>query len=100
MVAQFYYGDICHQYTEYAARKYKDAIVVFDSYVNMNIKDMTHQRQSKGKAGATVTVAANMTITMKKDQFLSNRTNEQQFIFMLSTKVTTKLTMHQEMLIF
>ena len=66
----------------------------------MNPKDMTHQRQSKGKAGATVTVAANMTNTMKKDQFLSNQTNEQQFIFMLSIKVTTKLTMHHEMLIF
>ena len=71
MVLWFYinYGEICHQYTEYVARKYKDAIVVFDSYENMNTKDMTHQRQSKGKA---VTVAANMTTTMKKDQNLSN----------------------------
>ena len=60
---------------------------------------MTHQRQSKGKAGATMTVAANMTTTMKKDQFLSNRTNEQQFMFMLSTKVTTKLTGDDDLLI-
>ena len=65
------YGDICHQYTEYVVRRYKDAIVVFDGYENMNTKDMTHQRRSKGKAGATVTVAANMTTTMK-DQFLAN----------------------------
>ena len=71
------YGDICHQYTEYVARNYKDAIVVFDGYENMNTKDMTHQRRSKGKAGATVTVAANMTTTMKKDQFLANRKNKQ-----------------------
>ena len=60
------YGDICHQYTEYVARKYKDAIVVFDSYENMSTKDMTHQRRSKGKAGATVMVATNITTTMKK----------------------------------
>ena len=81
------YGDICHQYTEYVARKYKDAIVAFDGYENMNTKDMTHQRRSKGKAGATVKVAANMTTTMKKDQFLANRKNKQQFIFMLSTEL-------------
>ena len=53
----------------------------------MNTKDMTHQRRSKGKAGATVTVAANMTTTMKKDQFLANQKNKQQFIFMLSTEL-------------
>ena len=71
------YGDICHQYTEYVAKKYKDAIVVFDGHENMNTKDMTYQRRSKGKAGATVTVAANMTTTIKKDQFLANRKNKQ-----------------------
>ena len=81
------YEDICHQYTVYVARKYKDAIVVFDGYENMNTKDMTHQRRSKRKAGATVTVAANMTITMKKDQFLANWKNKQQFIFLLSTEL-------------
>ena len=66
------YEDICHQYTVYVARKYKDAIVVFHGYENMNTKDMTHQRWSIGKAGTTVTVAANMITTMKKDQFLAN----------------------------
>ena len=81
------YGDICHQYTEYVARKYKDAIVVFDGYENMNTKDMTHQRWSKGKAGATVTVAANMTTTIKRGQFLANRKDKQQFILMLNTKL-------------
>lgn len=81
------YGSICHQYTEYVARKYKDAIVVFDGYEHTNTKDMTHQRRSKGKAGATVTVAASMITTMKKDQFLANRMNKQQFIFMLSSEL-------------
>ena len=37
----------------------------------MNTKDMTHQRRSNGNAGANVTAAANITITMKKDQFLA-----------------------------
>ncbi len=69
------YGEICHQYTEYVARKYKNAIVVFDGYESTNTKDMTHQRRLKGKAGATVTVASNMTTIMKKDQFLRISSN-------------------------
>ena len=81
------YGDICHQYIEYVAGKYKDAIVVFDGYENMSTKDMTQRRRSKGKAGATVTVAASMITTMKKDQFLANQKNKQQFIFMLSAEL-------------
>jgi len=75
------YGEICHQYTEYVARKYKDA-VVFDGYENMNTKHVTHQRRSKGKASATVTVTANMTTTIKKDQFLANQKNKHQFILL------------------
>ena len=71
----------------YIARKYKDAIVIFDSYENMNTKGMTHQRWSKGKAGATVTAAANMTTTMKMVQFFANQKNKQQFIFVLSTEL-------------
>ena len=53
----------------------------------MNTNDMTHQRWSKGKAGATVTVAANTTTTMNKDQFLTNQKNKQQCIFMLNTEL-------------
>ena len=34
---------------------------------------LSSDERPKGKAGATVTVAANMTTTMKKDQFLANR---------------------------
>ena len=48
---------------------------------------LSSDERPKGKAGATVTVAANMTTTMKKDQFLANRKNKQQFIFMLSTEL-------------
>ena len=40
-----------------------------------------------GKASATVTVLANMTTTMKKEQFLANQKNKQQFIFMLCAKL-------------
>ena len=81
------YGNICHEYTECVARKYKDAIVVFDGYGNINSQDMIHHGQLKGKANATMTVAANIVTTMKKDQLLANQKNMQQFIFMLSTNL-------------
>ena len=84
------YRDICHQYTEYVTRKYRDAIVVFDGCESSNTKDMTHQRWARGNAGATVTFTADMPITMKKEQFLANQRNKQRFIFMLSEELQKK----------
>lgn len=78
------YTYIFHQYTQYVVKKYGNAVVVFDGYLCNNTKDMTHQRRSKGRIGATVTFTADMTLTMKKDEFLTNRENKQKFIFMLS----------------
>ena len=83
----FTYGDIYCQHIEHVARKYKDAVVVFDGYENMSTKDMTHWRRSKGKARGTMMVAASMITTMKKDQFLANQKNKLQFIFMLSVEL-------------
>ena len=48
---------------------------------------MTHQRQTKGQGGATVTFTESMHLTMRKDQFLANK---QRFINMLSTKLVQK----------
>ncbi|KAK3735524.1 hypothetical protein QZH41_001205 [Actinostola sp. cb2023] len=45
---------------------------------------MTQKRRTAGKVGATVTFTEDMRITMKKDHFLSNVKNKQQFINMLS----------------
>lgn len=63
------YAYICHQYTQYVVKKYGKAVVVFDGYKSNNTKDMTHQRRSKGRIGATVTFTADMTLTMKRDEF-------------------------------
>ena len=38
-------------------------------------------------AGATVTFDEDMQVTMKKEQFLANKTNKQRFTNMLSTKL-------------
>jgi hypothetical protein len=84
----YYY--ICRLYTEYVTRKYGEAIVVFDGYEGTSTKDMTHQRRAGGRTGATVTFDEDMPVTMKKDEFLANNTNKQQFINMLSGHLQKK----------
>ena len=64
---------------------YGAAIVVFDGYTSSSTKDMTQQRRAGGKTGTTVTFSDDMKVTMKKDHFLSNSSNKQSFINMLSS---------------
>ena len=84
------YQDIFNQYTEYVARKYGNAIVVFDGYESTNTKDVTHKRRAKGIVGTTVAFTIDMPLTMKKEQFLANRQNKQQLIYMLSKELQKK----------
>ena len=67
-------------YTDYLAKKYGEAIVVFDSY-GKSIKDMMHQRRAKGRAAVAVTFTEDMKLSMKKVNFLANNINKQQFIY-------------------
>ena len=64
------YKDICTVYRAYVAKKYWKAIVVFDGYGERSMKDMTHQRQSIGQTGVTVSFTEEMQLTMKKTNFL------------------------------
>ena len=84
------YKEICTVYTEYVAKKYGKAIVVFDGYGGTSTKYMTHQRRTKGQTGVTVTFTEEMQLTMKKAHFLANTTNKQQFINMLGDKLQLK----------
>ena len=59
-------------------------MVVFDGYEGTSTKNITQQRRAGGRTGATVTFDEHMPVTMKKDEFLTNSTNKQQFINMLS----------------
>ena len=45
---------------------------------------MTQQRRASGKVAATVTFAESMSITLKKDNFLSNLKNKQRFLMTLT----------------
>ena len=52
-------------------------IVVFDGCGGTLTKDLTHQRQTKGKVGETVTFEEDMHIMMTKEQFLANNMSKQ-----------------------
>ena len=69
---------------QYVTGKYGATVVIFDSYKQSSTKDMTHQRRTGGKTATSVTFSDYMKLTMKKDHFLSNSSNKQSFINMLS----------------
>lgn len=54
------YHDLCTVYTDYVARKYGEAIIIFDGYGEMYTKDMMHLRRNKGQAGVNVTFTEEM----------------------------------------
>ena len=78
------YKEVCNLYCTYVQKKYERAIVVFDGYNEMSAKAMTQQRRASGKAASTVTFTESMSVTLKKDNFLSNPMNKQRFLSMLS----------------
>ena len=78
------YREICHMYCQYATGKYGAAVIIFDGYKQSSTKDMTHQRRTGGKTATSVTFSGDMKLTMKKDHSLSNSSNKQSFINMLS----------------
>ena len=64
-------------YTDYVAKKYGEATVVFDGYGKSSTKDMVHQRRAKGGAAVAVTFTEDMKLSMKKVNFLANNINKQ-----------------------
>jgi hypothetical protein len=81
------FNDIAAMYVEYV-KTFNHPTVVFDGYISgPSIKDMTHLRRTKGAVGPKVIFSSNMTLKSKKDHFLANSANKQNFIDMLSKKL-------------
>ena len=88
------YGDICTVYTDYVAKKYGEAIVVFDSYGKSSTKGMVHQRRAKGRAAVAVTFTEDMKFSTKKVNFLANNINKQRFIYLLGSYLEKKCKLY------
>lgn len=80
------FADICNSYTNYVLTRYgKSVVIVFDGYsCGPSTKDVTHIRRNEGRSSPNVLFSTDMKLTMKKDMFLSNKTNKQRFLTMLS----------------
>ena len=78
------YADICAMYTRHVISSYGHALVVFDGYHGSSTKDEAHRRRIGNAIGATVSVSAEMRLTMSKKAFLANASNKQALINLLA----------------
>lgn len=93
------FGDICKNYVHFVVQRYANATVVFDGYANgPSTKDVTHNRRTQGKIGPFVNFTAKMPLRSKKEEFLNNKCNKQNFINMLSDvlKENGVMTIHAD----
>ena len=78
-------------YAEYVRNRYSNAIVVFDGYGNgPSTKDHTHQRRTKGIVGTKVYFNEDTLFKSKKDLFLGNVENKQNFITLLANHLRNR----------
>ncbi|WAR13570.1 hypothetical protein MAR_027750 [Mya arenaria] len=83
------FQEICQSYIRLVHKHYGCANIIFDGYRGQpTTKDQTHQRRSKGITGTKVFFEENTSFKTKKELFLSNTENKQNFINMLSAHLS------------
>ncbi len=82
------YEELCSAYVDHIENKYGQSpmTVVFDGYETPSTKDIAHMRRNK-IPGPTVQLEQDMICNMKKEDFLSNETNKEQFLKLLGQKL-------------
>jgi hypothetical protein len=81
---------ICQLYVDYVRKRYGFPSTVFDGYMDgPSTKDFTHQRRSKGIMGTTILFTEDTPFRSKKDHFLANSVNKQNFINLLGASLQT-----------
>ena len=82
------YNPVCDMYVNNVYRNYVKPIIVFDGYLaGHSTKYMAHIRRSGGVIGAEVKFDGDMPIKTKKEHFLANNVNKQNFIYLLGNKL-------------
>ena len=82
------YAAILQSYIEYVTIRYGKAIVVFARYEDGSCtKDAAYQKCTLGGIGLTMIFTSDMVFTSNKDVFLSNKSNKQCFIDLLSDEL-------------
>ena len=68
----------------------KQCTVVFDGYPEFSTKDTTHIRRTKGRGGRSIKLALNNSLAVEKEDFLLNKNNKQDFLFILGNILRDK----------
>ena len=80
-------------------QNYVHPIIVFDGYSQESTtKTVTHQKRARGHDSVRVKIAPDLPMKMDKKSFLSNKSNKQDFINMLSDEMRKRdiATIHAE----
>ena len=83
------YESLCQMYAQHIQKSFglDRTTVIFDGYPDRpSTKAYAHLRRSKAVTGAKVHFTEDMTCNIKKDLFLSNKSNKQNFINLLGIK--------------
>ena len=79
------YDSICQNYSDYVRKHYGKPVIVFDGYSDQpSTKDNTHHRRAEKHVSTPVHFTSEMSMNLKKEDFLSNKLNKQKFIKLLS----------------
>jgi hypothetical protein len=82
------FKSILDRYVSYVMRHYRKAVVIFDGYASgPSTKDGTHQRRIGKRQGRAVNFQPQMSLQLKKEEFLSNDANKQRFLNLLSNSL-------------
>ena len=85
------FDSICENYVNLVVRNYGLPHIVFDGYNNgPTTKDITHARRTKGVVGTRVIFDGRTTFKSKKELFLSNQENKQDFVNLLGLHLKDK----------
>ncbi|VDI40710.1 Hypothetical predicted protein [Mytilus galloprovincialis] len=81
-------AEICQSYIDHNNSRYPIPIIVFDGYGSgPTTKDHVHERRSKGVTGTHISFKDSTPFKSKKDIFLANGENKQNFINILCNKM-------------
>ena len=84
------FGQICTDYGCLVESNYGAPHIVFDGYNGPSVKDVTHERRSKGNRRVEIKFDNKTPCRTKKEVFLSNQLNKQKFIHMLGRHLQEK----------
>ena len=74
------FDKIAAKYIAYIKKQFQHLVIVFDDYTTPSGKEITHHNRSNGVAGPKLILTVTLPLQFKKEVFLSNPHQKQNFI--------------------